>query len=130
MESSVRNVAPLLLAQNAAYDRSLIIGVDQPWLQTPRALLRNRSKMPSSLDVLLVLYNTAYIRNWDTPDAEELVWEQQGLGASRAGSRVSIADICPSFTAHLNTHFGLSRGSICAIYLEYSRRRPHVCLTG
>ena len=30
-----QNVAPLLHTQTAAYDRSLIICVDQPWLQTP-----------------------------------------------------------------------------------------------
>jgi glycosyltransferase involved in cell wall biosynthesis len=107
-EALCRHVAPLLLAQMAAYDRSLIIAVDQPWLQTPQALWRHRSKTPSSLTILLVLYNTAYIRNWDTPDAAELAWEQEGLGASRPGSQVFIADICPSFTLHLNTHFVLS----------------------
>jgi glycosyltransferase involved in cell wall biosynthesis len=107
-EALCRNAALLLLAQTAAYDRSLIIGVDQPWLQTPRALLRHRSKMPSSTQMLLVLYNTAYIRNWDTPDAAELAWEQEGLGASQPGSQVFVADICPSFTSHLKTHFALS----------------------
>jgi glycosyltransferase involved in cell wall biosynthesis len=111
-EALCRHVAPLLLAQTAAYDRSLIIGVDQPWLQTPRALLCHRSKMPSATDVLLVLYNTAYIRNWDTPDAAELAWEQAGLGASQPGSQVFIADICPSFTSHLHTHFALSTAQL------------------
>ncbi|MDH3598585.1 MAG: hypothetical protein OEU26_02975, partial [Candidatus Tectomicrobia bacterium] len=36
------NVAPLLHAQTALYDRSLIICVDQPWLQTPHALASHR----------------------------------------------------------------------------------------
>lgn len=106
------NVAPLLLDKTASYDRSLIIAVDQPWLQTPQALLRHSPKMPTSIDMLLVLYNTVYIRNWDTPDAAELVWEQEGLGASQPGSQVSIADVCPSFTAHLDTHFALSTAQL------------------
>jgi len=55
----------------------------------------------------LVLYSTAFIRNWETPDGAELAWEQKGLEASRPGSRVALADICPSFTAHLKTHFRL-----------------------
>jgi glycosyltransferase involved in cell wall biosynthesis len=58
--------------------------------------------------VLLVLYSTAFIRHGEMPDAAEVAWEQEGLGASRPGSRVALADICPSFTAHLNTHFRLS----------------------
>jgi glycosyltransferase involved in cell wall biosynthesis len=103
------NVAPLLRTHTATYDRSLLICVDQPWLQTPRALMRHRGQMPSHVDVLLVLYNTAYIRNWDRPDVAELAWEQAGLDASRPGSHVSIADICPSFTAHLKAHFALAR---------------------
>ena len=107
-EALCRNVAPLLLDQTAAYDRSLIIAVDQPWLQTPQALRRHGDETPAPIDMLLVLYNTAYIRNWVAPDAAELAWEQEGLGASQPGSRVRIADICPSFTAHLNGHFALS----------------------
>jgi glycosyltransferase involved in cell wall biosynthesis len=104
-----RNVAPLLHAQTAAYDRSLIICVDQPWLQTPYALTMSQGRvLPRRIDVLLVLYSTAFMRNWETPDATEIAWEQQGLDASRPESRVAIADICRSFTAHLHTHFRLS----------------------
>ena len=107
-ETLCRNVAPLLHDQTAAYDRSLIIAVDQPWLQTPQALLAHGGETPASIDMLLVLYNTAYIRNWVTPDAAELAWEQEGLGAAQPDSRLHIADICPSFTAHLNAHFALA----------------------
>jgi glycosyltransferase involved in cell wall biosynthesis len=104
-----QNVAPLLHAKTAAYDRSLIICVDQPWLHTTYALAISQGKvLPHGLDMLLVLYSTAFIRHWETPDAAEVAWEQQGLDASYPGARIAIADICPSFTAHLNTHFQLS----------------------
>ena len=104
-----QNVAPLLHTQTAAYDRSLIICVDQPWLQTPHALTMSHGQLlPHRMNILLVLYSTAFTRNWDTPDAAEIAWEQQGLEASRPGSRVAVADICPSFTDHLHTHFQLS----------------------
>jgi glycosyltransferase involved in cell wall biosynthesis len=108
-EALCRNVAPLLQTHTAAYDRSLIICVDQPWARTPRALTTIRGKALSPhIDVLLVLYSTAVMRNWETPDPAEIAWEQGGLDASRQGSRVVIADICPSFTAHLKAHFQLS----------------------
>jgi glycosyltransferase involved in cell wall biosynthesis len=104
-----RNVAPLLQTQTAAYDRSLIICVDQPWLQTPYALTMSQCQvLPHRIDMLLVLYSTAFMRNWETPDATEIAWEQEGLAASQLGSRVALADICPSFTAHLKRHFQLS----------------------
>jgi glycosyltransferase involved in cell wall biosynthesis len=104
-----QNVAPLLHAQTALYDRSLIICVDQPWLQTPHALASHREALAPAVDLLLVLYNTAFIRNWDAPDAAEVAWEQDALEAAQPGSRVAIADVCPSFTRHLNTHFQLAR---------------------
>src|ERR1700722_10272467 len=104
-----QNVAPLLRAQAAAYERSLIICVAQPWLQTPYALGRGQS-LPCQVDMLLVLYSTAFIRDWETPDAAEVAWEQEGLEASQPGSRVALADICPSSTSHLKTHFRLSAG--------------------
>ena len=104
-----QNVAPLLHTQTAAYDRSLIICVDQPWLQTPYALTMSQGQvLPHRINMLLVLYSTAFMRNWETPDATEIAWEQQGLDASHHESRVAIADICPSFTAHLHTHFRLA----------------------
>jgi glycosyltransferase involved in cell wall biosynthesis len=104
-----QNVAPLLHTQAVAYQRSLIICVDQPWLQTPYALGMAQS-LPRQVDMLLVLYSTAFIRDWETPDAAEVAWEQEGLEASQPGSRVALADICPSFTSHLKTHFRLSAG--------------------
>jgi glycosyltransferase involved in cell wall biosynthesis len=63
---------------------------------------------PYRADVLLVLYSTAFIRGWETPDTTEMAWEQEGLQASQPGSCVTLADICPSFTTHLQTHFRLS----------------------
>jgi glycosyltransferase involved in cell wall biosynthesis len=102
------NVVPLLRDTISRYDRSLLICVDQPWLHLPRTLgspdwlRRHRASM------LLVLYNTAFIRNWETPDAAELAWEQEGLAAAQPGSPIYLADICPSFTQHLITHFALS----------------------
>jgi glycosyltransferase involved in cell wall biosynthesis len=104
-----QNVAPLLHTQTAAYDRSLIICVDQPWLQTAHALGTGWGPVwPHQVDLLLVLYSTAFIRHGETPDAAEIAWEQGGLAASQPGSCVALADICPSFTAHLKTHFQLS----------------------
>jgi glycosyltransferase involved in cell wall biosynthesis len=98
-----------LHTQTAAYDRSLIICVDQPWLQTTYALGIGKGQVaPHHIDMLLVLYSTAFIRNWETPDATEIAWEQEGLEASQPGSSIALADICPSFTAHLKTHFQLS----------------------
>ena len=103
-----QNVAPLLSKQALAYDRSLIICVDQPWLQTPDNLKMKRGlAFPNQADVLLVLYSTAFIRYDGTPDAAEVAWEQAGLEASQPDSRVALADVCPSFTAHLKTHFRL-----------------------
>jgi glycosyltransferase involved in cell wall biosynthesis len=107
-KSLCQNVTPLLHAQTAAYERSLIVCVDQPWLQTPYALgVGNGHTLPRHVDMLLVLYSTTFIRYWEAPDATEIAWEQEGLEASQPGSRVAIADICPSFTAHLKTHFRL-----------------------
>jgi glycosyltransferase involved in cell wall biosynthesis len=107
-EALGQNVAPLLHAQTADYGRSLIICVDQPWLQTPYALSIEQSLTSScQIDVLLVLYSTTFVRHWGTPDAAELAWEQHGLEASRPGSRIALAEVCPSFTTHLNTNFRL-----------------------
>jgi glycosyltransferase involved in cell wall biosynthesis len=104
-----QNVAPLLRAETAVYDRSLIICVDQPWLQTPYALRMDKGQvLPHHIDMLLVLYSTAFIRNWQTPDATEIAWEQAGLEASQPGSCVALGDICPSFTTHLKARFQLS----------------------
>ena len=108
-KSLCQNVAPLLHTQTAAYDRSLIICVDQPWLQAPDALGVGKGQiLPQHIDMLLVLYSTAFIRHWETPDPTEIAWEQTGLAASQPGSCVALANICPSFTAHLKTHFQLS----------------------
>jgi glycosyltransferase involved in cell wall biosynthesis len=103
-----QNVAPMLQSQTAAYDRSLIICVDQPWLQTPFGTGKGNEDRSLQADILLVLYSTAYIRGWEMPDASEIAWEQAGLEASNPGSCITLADICPSFTAHLKKHFQLS----------------------
>jgi glycosyltransferase involved in cell wall biosynthesis len=105
-----QNVAPLLRSQTAAYERSLIICVDQPWLQTPYALRIGQNLTLPQVDMLLVLYSTAFMRHWETPDAAEVAWEQRGLEASQPDSRVALADICPSFSAHLKRQFRLSAG--------------------
>jgi glycosyltransferase involved in cell wall biosynthesis len=108
-EALCQNVAPLLRAQTATYGRSLIICVDQPWLKIPYALGIDQSLVPScQVDMLLVLYSTTFVRHWGTPDAAEFAWEQHGLEASQPGSRVALAEVCPSFTMHLKTHFRLS----------------------
>jgi glycosyltransferase involved in cell wall biosynthesis len=104
-----QNVAPLLRTHTATYDRSLIICVDQPWLHTAQALRMGQGPVwPRQVDLLLVPYSTAFIRHGEAPDPAELAWEQTGLTASQPGSPVALADICPSFTAHLKAHFELS----------------------
>jgi glycosyltransferase involved in cell wall biosynthesis len=108
-EALCQNVAPLLHSQTMGYDRSLIICVDQPWLHTPHALGMSRGQVWAyQVDLILVLYSTAFIRHGATPDTAEMTWEQEGLEASQPGSNVTLADICPSFTAHLKTHFEIS----------------------
>jgi glycosyltransferase involved in cell wall biosynthesis len=104
-----QNVAPLLRTQTAAYERSLIICVDQPWLQTPYSLGMGQGP-ERQVDILLVLYSTAFIRGGETPDAAEVAWEQRALEASQPGSRVAIADVCPSSASHLKTHFRVPDG--------------------
>ncbi|MGH7867692.1 MAG: glycosyltransferase family 4 protein, partial [Candidatus Dormibacteraceae bacterium] len=104
-----QNVAPLLHNEMVAYERSLIICVDQPWLQTPYSLGMGQS-LERQADVLLVLYSTAFIRGGDTPNAAEVAWEQEALEASQPGSRVAIADVCPSSALHLKTHFRVPAG--------------------
>ena len=104
-----QEVAPVLRQQISNYARSLIICIDQPWLQLPQALATGHTQvlLPHA-HILLVLYNTAFIRNWVTPDAAEIAWEQDGLAAAQGENNVYIADICPSFTTHLTSHFALS----------------------
>src|SRR5262249_53590516 len=58
-----QGAATLLPRYTAAYDNSLVLCVDQPWLQTPCHLAAS-----ARVKTLLVLYNTAFIRNWHTPD--------------------------------------------------------------
>jgi glycosyltransferase involved in cell wall biosynthesis len=101
------NVAPVLRTQLTAYERALVICVDQPWLQTPFSV-GVKQNLAHQLDMLLVFYSTAFIRGGETPNAAEIVWEQEALEASQPGSRVMVADICPSSTMHLRTHFRLS----------------------
>ncbi len=111
-----QHAAALLQAQTAAYDHSLVICIDQPWLHTPNALATCYGSLPPRTDCLLVLYNTAFIRNWEIPDAAEAAWEQRGLDAAQPGSHVAIADICPSFTTHLRSHFSLDQ----AVFAPYT----------
>jgi glycosyltransferase involved in cell wall biosynthesis len=99
--------APLLLHQMMDYDRSLLICIDQPWLHLPRTLMGKNPNALQRAHILLVLYNTAFIRNWETPDTAEIAWEQEGLASAQGGSNVYIADICPSFTTHLRSFFSL-----------------------
>ncbi len=106
-----QGAAALLHTQTTAYDRSLVICIDQPWLHTPLALTAQYGGLPPRTDCLLVLYNTAFIRNWDTPDVTEAAWEQRGLEAAQPASHVALADICPSFTTHLRTHFDLDNAA-------------------
>lgn len=97
-------VTPWLQTLYTQYDRCLTVCVDQPWLLTPSFLQHGR-RVKQQQPILLVLYNTAFIRNPNAPNRDEITWEQRGLSQSEQWQHVSIADICPSFTQHLKAHF-------------------------
>jgi glycosyltransferase involved in cell wall biosynthesis len=99
--------AKLLLQQCTAYDSCLLIPIDQPWLQTPLYMARLAPDIFQHVQALLVLYSTAFIRNDAAPDATEMAWEQDGLALARSAANVAIADLCPSFTAHLQALYHL-----------------------
>jgi glycosyltransferase involved in cell wall biosynthesis len=110
-QRGARQLAPLL----AGYEQSLLICVDQPWLHLPRSMPYRTAAAAGKLQTLLVLYNTAFIRNWHAPDAAEVAWEQEGLACAQPGSGVYIAEVCPSFTAHLRTHFRLTQAAFAPL---------------
>jgi glycosyltransferase involved in cell wall biosynthesis len=99
--------AHLIARLSRDYARCLVICVDQPWLHTPRFLARTEVLPPQRVQTLLVPYSTAVIRNALAPDKAEMAWEQEGLATACTAPNVALADLCPSFTAHLRTHFHL-----------------------
>lgn len=100
--------AQVIQQQCQAYDESLLICVDQPWLHTPRYLPSATAHGPGRVQTLLVLYSTAFIRNATAPDKHEMRWEGDGLRLASTQPQVAIADVCPSFTTHLHTFYDLS----------------------
>jgi glycosyltransferase involved in cell wall biosynthesis len=110
-QHGARQLVPLL----AGYAQSLLICVDQPWLHLPRYMPYRTAAATGKLQTLLVLYNTAFIRNWHAPDAAEVAWEQEGLACAQPGSGVYIAEVCPSFTTHLRTHFTLTQAAFAPL---------------
>ena len=107
--------AQLLLQQCTRYDHCLVIPIDQPWLQTPLYMARLAPDVFQRVQALLVLYSTAFIRNATAPDAEEMRWERDGLALACSAANVAIADLCPSFTAHLQAWYHL-QGATFAPY--------------
>jgi len=107
--------ARLLLQLCPAYDNCLVMPIDQPWLQTPLYMFRLASDVFQRVQALLVLYSTAFIRNAAAPDAAEMIWERDGLALVRSVGNVAIADLCPSFTAHLQELYQL-QGATFAPY--------------
>lgn len=99
--------AQLLLQQCTAYDHSLVIPIDQPWLQTPLYMAHLAPAVFQHVQALLVLYSTAFVRNAAAPDAAEMTWERDGLALACSVANVFIADLCPSFTAHLQDFYQL-----------------------
>jgi glycosyltransferase involved in cell wall biosynthesis len=99
--------AHLIARESQGYTRCLVLCVDQPWLHTPRFLARTETFSPQRVQTLLVPYSTAVIRNAAAPDKVEMAWEQEGLASACHDPRVALADLCPSFTVHLRTHFHL-----------------------
>jgi len=103
--------AQLLLRQCMLYEHCLVIPIDQPWLQTPLYMARLAPDIFQRVQVLLVLYSTAFIRNATAPDAEEMRWELDGLALACSAANVAIADLCPSFTAHLQDFYPLQEAT-------------------
>ena len=103
--------AQLLLQQCMVYDNCLVIPIDQPWLQTPLYMARLAPDVFQRGQALLVLYSTAFIRNATAPDAEEMRWERDGLALACSAANVAIADLCPSFTAHLQDFYPLQEAT-------------------
>jgi glycosyltransferase involved in cell wall biosynthesis len=101
--------ARLLLQQCMLYDNCLVIPIDQPWLQTPLYMARLAPDVFQRVQALLVLYSTAFIRNATAPDAEEMRWERDGLALACSAANVAIADLCPSFTTHLQDFYALQK---------------------
>jgi hypothetical protein len=107
--------AQLLLQQCTAYDRCLLLPIDQPWLQTPLYMARLAPDVFRQVHTLLVLYSTAFVRNAVAPEAAEMTWERDGLALACSAANVAIADLCPSFTAHLQDFYQL-QGATFAPY--------------
>ena len=103
--------AQLLLQQCTQYDHCLLMPIDQPWLQTPLYMARLAPDVFQRVQALLVLYSTAFIRNAIAPDAEEMRWERDGLALACSAANVAIADLCPSFTAHLQDFYPLQEAT-------------------
>jgi glycosyltransferase involved in cell wall biosynthesis len=99
--------AQLLLQHCMAYDSCLVMPIDQPWLQTPLYMARLAPDVFQRVQALLVLYSTAFIRNAAGPDIAEMTWEREGLALACSAANVAIADLCPSFTAHLQDFYCL-----------------------
>lgn len=89
------------------FDECLLICIDQPWLHTPRLLSPGIPGKIGNTQTLLVLYSTAFIRNASVSDKKEMHWEHSGLTLACTDPQVAIADICPSFTTHLQTFYKL-----------------------
>jgi glycosyltransferase involved in cell wall biosynthesis len=97
----------LLAQQSQAYDDCLLICIDQPWLHMPHYIFPVLHSHAGRIQSLLVLYSTAFIRHTAAPDKHEMHWEQAGLARACVDPQVAIADICPSFTTHLQTFYDL-----------------------
>jgi len=107
--------AHLLLQHCMVYDSCLVMPIDQPWLQTPLYMARLAPDVFQRVQALLVLYSTAFIRNAAAPDIAEMTWERDGLALACSAANVAIADLCPSFTAHLQDMYQL-QGATFAPY--------------
>ncbi|MGE3539502.1 MAG: glycosyltransferase family 4 protein [Candidatus Tectimicrobiota bacterium] len=99
--------AQLLQQQAQQYDTCLAFCVDQPWLQTPAYLRAAPADTQARVRSLLILYSTAFIRNAAAPDKDEMCWERTGLAQACDHPAVALADICPSFTSHVQTLYAL-----------------------
>jgi glycosyltransferase involved in cell wall biosynthesis len=99
--------ARLLAYTSQEYYRCLAICVDQPWLHMPHFLARMAEPHQVPIQTLLVPYSTAVIRNAEAPDKQEMAWEQAGFAMAGTVPNVALADLCASFTAHLQQHFHL-----------------------
>ncbi|MEV6849251.1 glycosyltransferase family 4 protein [Actinoplanes sp. NPDC051411] len=105
LSGNASRTARQLAAQHA---HVAVVAIDTPFAGTARAYLDAGPLAPDcgTVNIMQALCGTARLNQHD-PDLAQLAWEQRALSA--AGHHgVTIADISPTFTAHLRDEYNVS----------------------